>query len=332
VISILASPALLQFLDEPEAFLHPPHARLMGQLIPQIKPIKRQIFIATHSGDLLRGLLDASAKNLRVIRIAREDEVNHANVLEVAQIEQLWADPILRFSNVLDGLFHESVVVTEADSDCRLYAAMGGAIADQLPTRDLMFIAAGGKQRIPVVVRSLRSLGVHTRAIADFDVLREENDVSGIVAALGGDWSIIKKSWRIVKHAIEQKSPPLSIGQVREQITSKLDQLRGPDLPEQDSTEIREIPKRTSPWQAAKLAGIAAVPSGDASGALNDLIQELQAVGLFLVPCGEIERFVPSIGLHGPAFVAKALERDLPVDPELKALREFIASILRRAN
>jgi len=38
----------IQFLDEPEAFLHPPQARLIGRYIAQNRPGKSQLFIATH--------------------------------------------------------------------------------------------------------------------------------------------------------------------------------------------------------------------------------------------------------------------------------------------
>jgi hypothetical protein len=40
----------------------------------------------------------------------------------------LWNTPLLRYSSILDGLFHERVTICEADSDCRFYAAMLDAV------------------------------------------------------------------------------------------------------------------------------------------------------------------------------------------------------------
>jgi predicted ATPase len=47
----------IQFLDEPEAFLHPPQARLLGEYIARERRSKSQLFIATHSTDILDGLM-----------------------------------------------------------------------------------------------------------------------------------------------------------------------------------------------------------------------------------------------------------------------------------
>ena len=39
------------FIDEPEAFLHPPQAKLLGKMLAKDLPTKRQLFLATHSED-----------------------------------------------------------------------------------------------------------------------------------------------------------------------------------------------------------------------------------------------------------------------------------------
>jgi hypothetical protein len=247
----------------------------------------------------------------------------------VTEIRRLWSDPILRFSNVLDGLFHETVVVTESDSDCRFYAAVMDALrGDSAPRPDVMFSATGGKERIPLVVRALRSVGVKTRAISDFDVLRDQRDIRGCVEALGGNWTDFENEWRIVKNAIEQKSPPLSRHQVQENINTLLDQQNGANLLDTTVDQIRSILKSASPWQIAKLAGTAGIPSGNPREAADSLLEKLQRIGLFVVEVGEIERFAPSIGGHGTQWVSRVLERDLAADPELATARKFISSVL----
>jgi predicted ATP-dependent endonuclease of OLD family len=66
----------IMLIDEPEAFLHPPQARLLGKMLATHNPDSRQLFIATHSEDFLQGLLDADNESVIVVRIDRIDDIN----------------------------------------------------------------------------------------------------------------------------------------------------------------------------------------------------------------------------------------------------------------
>jgi hypothetical protein len=205
-------PHTILLIDEPEAFLHPPQARTLGQMIVMDKPKNRQMFIATHSGDVLRGILDSNSSDVRVIRLRRFGDVNIARELDNSRIAQLWGDPLLRYSNILDGLFHEKVVVCESDADCRFYAAVMDAIFETKEEErkpDIMFTHCGGKARLPLVIRALKQLEVPIAIVADFDVVREEEPLRSIVEAAGGDWTIIMKDWKEVKVAVDGKKPEL---------------------------------------------------------------------------------------------------------------------------
>jgi len=158
-------------IDEPEAFLHPPQARLLGRTLVTDKPAGRQVFISTHSGDVLRGVLDADKPNVRVLRIRRQGSTNVVKELDSARIQELWKDPLLRYSNILDGLFHEKVIIGESDSDARFYSAVMDAVVqnggEESRRADLMFTHCGGKDRLPTVVRALRAVEVPVKAVAD---------------------------------------------------------------------------------------------------------------------------------------------------------------------
>jgi hypothetical protein len=329
MLHVYTSPAFIHLLDEPEAFLHPPHAKLLAGLLARSMPANRQAIIATHSGDFLRGLLDADPAALRVIRLTREGSVNHVHEVDSAAIRDLWADPVLRFSNVLDAIFHEGVVLCESDSDCRFYAAILNAVLEKrgevLP--DVMFAASGGKDRMPILIRALRRLGVKIRVVADFDVLRDQGTLSGMVAALGGDWDSMQAAWRNLNTNIQSQTPPLSVNQVREQINSALEAEKSASVSEQTVEKIRQALKATSSWHYAKLAGVNALASGQPRAQLDEMLNDLERCGLFVVKCGEIERFVPSVGLHGPKWVAQALAKNLADAPELDSARTFVTSV-----
>ena len=92
-------------LDEPEAFLHPPQALQLGEIISELVEPSQQIFIATHSADFLRGLL-SSTRDAVIIHLDRITDITKANVLDPATLDQIVTDPLLSSSRVLEGMFY----------------------------------------------------------------------------------------------------------------------------------------------------------------------------------------------------------------------------------
>ena len=321
----------VMLIDEPEAFLHPPQARQLGSTLVLEKAQERQLFIATHSTDVVRGILETESTNVRVLRIRRSGSTNSIRVLNSDRIKQLWGDPLLRYSNILDGLFHESVIVCEADADCRFYSAVLDALVSSQPDDrkkpDLMFTHCGGKTRLPVVIRALREVDVPVRAVADFDVLSDEQPLRSIVQALGADWASVEPDWRILKAAIDTKKPDLTTAEVTAEIEAVLTSIDSAAFPAAARATIATILKRTSPWAHAKLAGKAFVPSGEATRACDRLLQALRSAGLYVVEVGELEGYVRSEGGHGPKWVNAVLTRQLATDHELETARRFVREL-----
>lgn len=318
-------------IDEPEAFLHPPQARLLGTTLVQDRNKERQLFIATHSTDILRGVLNAESPDVKVIRIQREGDKNPVRLLSNERIKELWGDPLLRYSNILDGLFHERVIVCEADADCRFYAAVLDALvssrADGAKRPDLMFTHCGGKARLSVVIRALREVDVPVRAVADFDVLSEKEPLKSITESLGISWSEIEADWRIVKNSVDSKKPDLNTDDVKSEIGVLLSAVTTQTFPAKAKRDIQAILRRSSPWAHAKLVGKSFVPSGDPSKACERLLSKLRAGGLYVVEVGELEGYVRTEGGHGPKWVNAVLTRDLATDSELEVARKFIRDL-----
>jgi ABC-type ATPase involved in cell division len=317
-------------IDEPEAFLHPPQARLLGRTLAKRKRVGSQLILATHSGDLLRGLLDAAPKSLRILRIVREGDVNRVTELKPQQVSELWSDPILRQSNPLDGLFHSSVVLCEADGDCQFYSSVANTLADADKGRtapDALFIHCGGKARMPKVATALRTVNVPVHVIGDFDILREKIPLQPLFEALGGNWDNLREDWETVIKAISSKKAQLDSKDFRQRVEAALVQVQGDVVPDKILDEIRGYTKKASAWAYAKNSGEAFIPSGEPSAAYARLKTNCAALGLRLVPVGELERFCPSIGLEGPAWVGEVMKRDLANDPELRNAREFVEPI-----
>lgn len=322
----------IMLIDEPEAFLHPPQAKLLGQFLVDGRGDQRQLFIATHSADILRGVLDANSPDVKVVRIRREGALNNVRLLDNLRIGELWGDPLLRQSNVLDGLFHEVTVVCESDADCRFYSAVIDSAFDSADAEkrhpDVLFTHCGGKARLPLVVRALREVDVPVRAVADFDILSEEYPLRAVVEALGVSWGDIEPDWKIMKSAVDSKRPDLSTADLKREIARVLDGVTSEVISEKTRADLRLILKKSTSWSHAKLVGKAFVPSGDPTRACDRLLAKLKAGGLHVVPVGELEGFCRAVDGHGPKWINGVLTKDLAKDLELKEAREFALGLI----
>ncbi|MGC2545270.1 MAG: AAA family ATPase, partial [Silvibacterium sp.] len=320
-------------IDEPEAFLHPPQARHLGEVLVSESKGSRQLFVATHSGDVLRGMLNANSSRVRVLRLRRSGGVNIVRSLSNVQVQQSWGDSLLRYSNILDGLFHEKVIVCESDSDCRFYAAILDSIFESSASHDrkpdIMFTHCGGKDRLPLAIRSLRGLDVPVSVVVDFDVLSSERPLRDIVDAVGGDWRLMEPDWRNIKNTIDGKKPELDTAEVRREIEGVLSKVTTGIFPDATKKRIQEILRRSSPWSNAKEVGVSFLPNGHPTQSCERLLSALESWGVFVVPVGQLEGFVKSVGRHGPAWVAEALTMDLSNNSVFGAAMDFVRKLVQ---
>lgn len=320
----------LLFIDEPEAFLHPPQARLLGKMLAKDLPSERQLFLATHSEDFLKGLLDANINKLKIIRIQRDGSINKINSLTSSDIDNVWNDSLLRHSNVLNGLFHSKVVICESDSDCRFFSATlssqydgTGAIAP-----DILFIHCGGKHRIPTAIKALKKLNVSLKVVSDFDVLNNINPLKEIFEDLGGAWNEVENDWKLVKTEIEQKRPEFLTTDLKTEIERIFAATSDRIFPKEKISEIQKALKKASAWTEAKEVGKAYIPSGNATQAFEKIQLKFKEKGLLIPEVGELESFVKSVGNHGPKWVSEVLTKDLKTDIELETARQFVKQLI----
>ena len=79
-------------IDEPESFLHPPQARIMGQIIGNSLSDYQQAFISTHSEEIVKGLLESCPDRLTIVRITRKDDTNDFSILDNDKLNKVWND------------------------------------------------------------------------------------------------------------------------------------------------------------------------------------------------------------------------------------------------
>lgn len=328
VARVITEKRMIQLIDEPEAFLHPPQAKLLSESIADLSA-SRQTIIATHSSLVLQGLLNKHSERVSVIRLARPNNNPIASYLESAQVVELWRDPILRFSNILDGLFHDGVIITEADADCRFYEALINASTEKKSRPDIHYTYSGGKDRLPTVISALIKLGVPVATIVDFDALNNIQPLRRIVEAHQGDWATIEHDWKTVKAAVEDKAVFLSGDKYKGEVTAQLKRYGpGEIVPKEILREIKKLTRQASPWDSVKDSGVAAVSAGEPTLAIKRLLKSLSSLGIFVAPNGEMEGFCRSVGGHGPRWVEAILQRDVATDEELASARAFVGQII----
>ncbi|MFM9446962.1 AAA family ATPase [Streptomyces acidiscabies] len=288
-------PAPVVLIDEPEAFLHPPQARLLGRKLAQLSG-QTQVFVATHSADFLAGVLDAQdARPLALVRLDRSTGRPRAQQLESDAVAELLRTPLLRYSNIASGLFYDKVVLCEAEGDCQFYAATFDVTRDSAaPHENAVFLHASGKDRLADTARRLRTFGIPTAVIADFDLLNDYGNVRTAMTALGGtirDMSADVKT--LNDHANAERNVPTVDG-FRKEMQSVLAGRGNKQLTEAMTAKISDLLKGSSGWGALKKSGLSAI-NGDVYAAADRLLKNAAAHGLFIVPCGELEQWVRQV-------------------------------------
>lgn len=160
-------------LDEPEAFLHPPLARQLGEMIGDFHDEERTIFVATHSVEILKGILSKN-QNVNVIRITQlQPNKNGIMQLEQKILNSILQNPLLRVSRVLEGIFCEKVIITEAEADELVYQELTEKI---YPESGVFFAHGQNKQTLAVIAKLYQEIGINYEIVTDFDILRKPSE------------------------------------------------------------------------------------------------------------------------------------------------------------
>ena len=300
----------MYFIDEPESFLHPPQAKAVGRAIGEILTSKQQAFIATHSEDVLQGLLEACPKRVKVIRVTRNENVNEISVLTNEAFDAIWRDSLLRHSNIMEGLFHNLVVVCESDTDCRFYSMIDAhlkKIAGRYP--EALFVHCGGKQRLKVAVKALQSLNVPVKVVADIDMINDMQPyLKELAEIVGVEFdNAFNAAYNQLKATFNQDTG-VRKSEVEALLSEIVKNTKGDSLTAKAVYKIRSLTEKKSRIGRIKTEGKSAIRPGDATRGFEYIDKCLKAKGVFLVPVGELEGFVRQVGGHGSTWLGNLMQ------------------------
>lgn len=313
-------------IDEPEAFLHPPQAKIMGQVVGETLSDQQQAFISTHSEEIIKGLLEVCPERVKIVRVTRQEDENQLSILDNNDFAEVWNDPLLKYSNIMSSLFHKTVVLCESDSDCKMYSIIESYIKQQQGSySETLFIHCGGKHRMAKISSALRALKINVKLIPDIDVLNDENVFRGIVEAFGCIWDNVKTDYNIIVSNLHSSKERIVRSTAKVNIDRVLDAKQDQYLSGKEIESIQNEVKVISKWKAIKSGGVASLPAGDATNAFRRLDNTLKAAGIYIVPVGELECFIKEVGGHGPEWSNAVLEQYPDLNDEVYSnIRNFI--------
>ncbi len=321
---IIGSTYPITLLDEPEAFLHPPQARKLGRLILDTLPMDRQAFIATHSSDFLQGAISSKSSRVKVVRVDRSGSILHSNSLSNEQLLEAVSHPSIANSNLLDSLFFSQTVICEADADCGLFDWTVRELgSEDLLSTDRFWFGTGGKHQTPKIAELLATFGVDFRVILDLDAIANWELLARLCALKGIDVSSHK---RRINTALSVLDRP-ALGAIADEIKQKLDSAQiHKESDEQDL--LRNVQRTLDKGRRShplKQYGVDAFRRGQERDDVDNFLQILSRAGITLLRKGEIESYVPTVGLHGPGWASAVLETYEQYKPNLEHLLKDIA-------
>lgn len=327
IMAALIFPDRPLLLDEPEAFLHPKQARVLGRLLAQLSVHRAaQIIVSTHSAAFLWGMVSENNR-VNVLRLNRLVDTTRYTQVPASTIKALTHTPLLSSQPVLDSLFHQGVVVCEGDPDRAVYQFVAHRRLGGKGGEDLLFIHTNGKDATGTPTELLKNAGAPVAVIVDIDILNASPPLSKIVEALTG---------AKIAEELEQRRAEIAgwVNQTTddESLEKLLEAVR--EWTSSAHTDFRSSRRRlesklkvtTSKWEAVKKAGISYF-TGNRLDAIKSLIEDLAKLGVFVVPCGELEQWIDTGARKGREWNRQALEK-LQTEACPPALEAFMQRVI----
>ncbi|MFJ9893909.1 ATP-dependent nuclease [Streptomyces sp. NPDC091280] len=310
-------------IDEPEAFLHPPQAAQLGKILGQLaKEKSMQIVVATHDKNFLSGLLlsDAEISIVRLDRPASNELTAHQ--LSVANLKRIWEDPVLRHTNVLDGLFHKLTVLAEGDRDCTFFSAALEHLSTQeelhFSPSDVLFVPSGGKGGLRLLIEVLSSAHVPIVASPDLDILDDKAFLKRLISSLNGNWEDFEKDYDQATLPFRQPRDKFPVSVILNSLNEVFKDRQSEIFDSGTAEEFRALLRsKESPWKALKDYGETAWNRKPAAAtAAANLLAKLDNLGIVAVRVGELEGFAPTLEVKkGPEWVPAAITAGYHLQP-----------------
>lgn len=330
--SLIVNEHSLFLVDEPETFLHPPQAKLIAKNIVNLSNDK-QCFIATHNIDFIKGIVEENSSRVKIIKIDRKGNKNYFNLINNDSITEIANDKNLKYTNLLDGLFYNRLVLCENESDCKFYSAILENL-DPINYQNTLFCAVGGKEQFKKIIPLLRELSIQYFVIADIDLIDNKDSLKQLLNSCEIDCyeNIRQKHEEFLRKFIEKTNDQVK---TQEEIKREINNVFNQDkyLSTSAVKKIRDILKTVSCFKLLKKGGKNILPQGECISLFNDIKKYLNEHNIFILECGEVERFVPDVSGHGNEWVERTFDKYSDIGNSVyNEAKSFITAVFRIDN
>ena len=274
--AVMSADYRIMLIDEPEAFLHPPLTRKLGKRLTQLASDRGANVLASTHSPEFLMGCVQSGKSVNVVRLTWRAGVPTARLLPAAKLDALMKDPLLRSTGVLGALFHEGAIVCEADADRVFYA--------EINERLLAARAGGADGCLFLNAQNKQTIRRILRPLREM----------GIPAVAIVDLDILKgrEDFRDLLKA--GFVPPVFWEPWEEQRNKLHQKLRNEEY--KDGGVYRT--------------------QGEVRRMAENLVESCAEYGLFIVPAGELECWLPEleVGGHGPEWLTAVFQK-MGTDP-----------------
>lgn len=267
--AILVRPQTIILIDEPEAFLAPSIARVLGRELTKIAQERNaSLIVSTHSADFVMGCVEVlDSDNAKIVRVSYQEQKAMAREVEASVISEFETNPCLRGSSALRGLFHKGIVVTEGHRDRVFYDEVNKRLQrydSHKGMEDILFIdSGGGLNMVYKTIEPLRKIGVPAAAIVDFDfITTSDREWDNLIDAcqIDKESDRYKEKCKFVRESAKRNEISKQLKKNGYEFSKKL-------LDEGNKTYFDTL----------------------------ELLKFLDEYGLFVVPIGELENWIPEL-------------------------------------
>lgn len=306
--SLIVNKGSIYLIDEPETFLHPPQAKLLGSNIVDLSKNK-QCFISTHNIDIIKGIMEKNSSRVKIIKIDREGNTNEFHMLDNKSISKIAENQSLKYSNLLNGLFYKNVVLTEDETDSKFYSAILENVNSK-KYQETLFCGVGGKDQFKIIVKLLKELHINYSIIADIDLISDAHKLKQLCdSCLDNGYSNISDDHHLFLNQFQSKIDMMVRKQssIKEEILSLFNDDKY--ISESTIKNIKDILKEGSSLKVLKKSGKSIIPSGECMMKYERVVSYLKNLKIYILECGEIEGLVKTVEGHGSAWVSNVFRK-----------------------
>ncbi|MCF6182670.1 hypothetical protein [Lutibacter sp.] len=196
------------------------------------------------------------------------------------------------------------------------------------PSQNILFIHSHNKQTLKDVVQLLTDSKIPVAAIADIDLLNDETNFKNLYEALTTQKvsKALLKTRAAIDKSVKNQNDTSILNSIKSNVEEFLEQLNNSEHTLDGAKgALNRIRKEATKWATQKEKGVSGFDT-EYQKKVNRFIGTLKSKKLFIVPVGELEKWIP-LGVKKNKWVIPALNK-IYEGKTPDNLKHFIKSIL----